>query len=225
MSKPRLLDLFCGGGGAGMGYYRAGFEVVGVDNRPMPRYPFEFHQGDALEYLAEHGHEFDAIHASPPCQGYSSGVRSRSSRWSLTGGKDEPKLIADTLALLDRVGKPYVIENVSGAKGAMNASIVLCGLMFGLPIRRHRLFETSFLVFSPEHPHCRGTASKYAELHGWDHRDMTVTGKGRRAGTVDRWSEIMGINWMIPRELAEAIPPVYTEYIGRQLKAYLAVTA
>src|SRR3990167_9378197 len=104
--KRRLLDLFCGAGGAGMGYHRACFEVVGVDNRPMPRYPFEFHQADALEYLVAHGHEFDVIHASPPCQRYSVMTKGM---WK-DRLEHHPDLIAPTRVLLIRSGKPYVIE-------------------------------------------------------------------------------------------------------------------
>lgn len=106
--KPRLLDLFCGAGGCAVGYSRAGFEVVGVDSAPMSRFPFEFHQADALEYLAEHGHEFDAIHASPPCQAYST-LR------HMPHAKKHPDLVAVTRAALLAANKPYVIENVPGA--------------------------------------------------------------------------------------------------------------
>ena len=106
-AKPRLLDLFCGAGGAAMGYYRAGFDVVGVDIKPQPRYQFEFHQGDALEYCAAHGYEFDVIHASPPCQAYSV-TRS-------IHGNEYPDLVAVTRAALQATGKPWVIENVVGA--------------------------------------------------------------------------------------------------------------
>jgi site-specific DNA-cytosine methylase len=130
--KPRLLDLFCGAGGAGMGYHRAGFEVVGVDIAPQPHYPFEFHQGDALEYLAAHGHEFDAIHASPPCQRYSSIQR-------ITKNKHKwPDLVDPVRQLLIKSGKPYVIENVQGAPLRVDA--FMCGSMFGLGMIRHRIF-------------------------------------------------------------------------------------
>lgn len=214
----KLLDLFCGAGGAGMGYHRAGFEVVGVDNRPMPRYPFEFHQADALEYLAAHGHEFDVIHASPPCQGYSSHVSSRSRKWTPTRGKDEPKLIADARRLLMATGKPFVIENVYGSRNELSASLMLCGGMFGLLTPRHRLFELSMLIFSP--PHTCVSATRQAEILGWNPRDLTVTGKGRNKGTTEKWMRAIGIDWqMTQSELSEAIPPAYTEYIGKQLLA------
>ena len=132
MTRPRLLDLFCGAGGAAMGYHRAGFEVVGVDINPQPRYPFEFHQADALEYpLAG----FDAIHASPPCQRFSTMTK----RWARSSSHSD--LIEPTRSRLRESMLPYVIENVAGAP--LVGPIRLCGSSFGLPVRRHRLFEMS----------------------------------------------------------------------------------
>ena len=160
----RLLDLFCGAGGAAMGYSRAGFdEIIGVDIAPQPRYPFEFVQADALEYLAEHGH--DAIHASPPCQGYSI---MHNLPW--LRGREYPLLIKPTRDLMIHVGKPWVLENVMGAKwGCKNLENIsrligyditdhgmkanwLCGAMFGKPFYRHRLFATNWLWLAPGHP-------------------------------------------------------------------------
>ena len=217
----RCLDLFCCGGGAGSGYAKAGMEVTGVDIEPQPQYPFTFAQADALEFLREFGHEFDFIHASPPCQGYSSHVSSRSSKWVPHSGKDEPRLISAVRDLLREIGKPWVIENVMGARREMNATLLLCGSMFGLPTSRHRLFETSWMVMQPHHPPCRGIAKDYAAKRGWEYRDMTVTGKGRRRGTAQRWAEVLGMGHaMTQHQLAEAIPPAYTEWIGREfLKA------
>ena len=156
----RLLDLFCGAGGAAMGYSRADFDqIVGVDIKPQPRYPFEFVQADALEFLAEHGHEFDAIHASPPCQGYSI---MHNLPW--LRGRDYPLLLLPTLEMLEGLGKPYVVENVMGArygsktlkKRGLEAHGLkagwLCGGMFGLPFYRHRLFATNWLWLAPGHP-------------------------------------------------------------------------
>jgi len=143
---PRLLDLFCGAGGCATGYSRAGFEIVGVDHQPMPRFPFEFVQGDALEYLEQHGHEFDAIHASPPCQAYSAAMR------HLSNGA--PKLIDAVRERMERIENPWIIENVEGAPLATRTTmfgehgVKLCGTQFGLRIWRHRLFETSFPVRS-----------------------------------------------------------------------------
>lgn len=227
MSRPRLLDLFSGAGGAAMGYHRAGFEVVGVDIASQPDYPFEFHQADALAFLAQHGHEFEAIHASPPCQSYSTGVSSRSSQWVPTLGKDEPALIAPTHALLVELGRPWVIENVMGARPQMPTGLagpfILCGSMFSRPIPRHRVFSSSVWVPVPEHPDCAGLAKRTAAELGWEYRDMSVTGKGRRAGTAGRWSHLLGIDWKVSQhQLAEAIPPAYTEYIGKQLLDHIA---
>jgi hypothetical protein len=203
-----------------MGYSLAGFEVVGVDIEPQPGYPFKFVRGDALEYLAKHGREFNKLHASPPCQGYSSHVSSRSSQYVPTLGKDEPMLIDDVRALCIATGVPYTIENVMGARSHMQANLTLCGTMFGLPISRHRLFETSFAITQPEHGKCSGVAKRFAAARGWEYRDMSVTGKGRRKGTADRWSELLGITWKLSQhQLAEAIPPAYTRYIGQQFLA------
>jgi DNA (cytosine-5)-methyltransferase 1 len=216
VSKPRLLDLFCGAGGCSVGYARAGFEVVGVDNRPQPRYPFAFHQADALEFLKAHGHEFDAIHASPPCQRYTVGRKIHDS------GDRHPDLVDPTRAALERVGKPWAIENVIGApvKG-----VVLCGLMFGLKVLRHRLFETSFFCMIPPHPrHPKGNLTN--ACHGYSTGEtgfVCVAGNNfvREAG-----AKAMGIDWPMSRkELANAIPPAYCEFIGKQLMGALTVAA
>ena len=200
----RLLDLFCGGGGAGMGYHRAGFDVVGVDIAPQRHYPFEFHQADALEYLAEHGHEFDVIHASPPCQGYS---RMRHLSW--LKGREYPLLIPVVRLMLQATGKPWVIENVSDAP---LAGAELCGAALGLPIRRHRRFESSILLLFPS---CPGhPVIHYGRANMHKHGDGAgVMGihPGRQAG------DAMGIDWMNGREFRQAIPPAYTEWIGKQL--------
>jgi DNA (cytosine-5)-methyltransferase 1 len=146
--RPRILDLFCGAGGAGMGYHRAGFDVVGVDLAPQPHYPFEFSQSDALawlDYPLTLGLRFDAIHASPPCQAYSAMSACR------PGLADQyPDLVAPTRELLEATGLPYVIENVPRAP--LRDPVTLCGHMFGLPLYRHRLFEANFPIDQPEHP-------------------------------------------------------------------------
>jgi DNA (cytosine-5)-methyltransferase 1 len=212
--RPRLLDLFCGAGGAAMGYHRAGFDVVGVDINPQPHYPFEFHQGDAMTWPLD---GFDAIHASPPCQGYS---RMRHLPW--IKDKVYPLLIDGTRARLHAAGIPFVIENVEDAP--LDPSIVLCGAMFGLPLYRHRRFELSHWLMAPGHPRHqhviysgrRDLANRYRQGGGRD-----VTGVFNDATN----EEAMGIDWMTKAELSQAIPPVYTEHIGRQLLAYVNTSA
>jgi hypothetical protein len=214
MTKPRLLDLFSGAGGAGMGYQRAGFYVVGVDIEPQPNYcGDEFVQSDALEYLAAHGHEFDAVHGSPPCQGYSWSAR----RWENTGTV-YPKLIKETREALIKTGKPYVMENVIGAP--LNTVIELCGSMFGLRVFKHRRFETSFLMFQPYH------MTHTASIGFGENDFVTIAGHGGDGSArMDNWQDAVGIDWMDKKEMAEAIPPAYTEYIGAQLMQALQVSS
>lgn len=197
-----------------MGYHRAGFDVVGVDIKPQPRYPFEFHQADALEYLAEHGHEFGAIHASPPCQKY---CRMRKLTIAQGKAKNYPDLIGDTRQALIASGKPYVIENVEGAP--LLCPILLCGSMFGLDVQRHRLFECSVGMLGPSCNHRVWKAAR-PPLHRLQGTSRVVGcyGKGRGKGdNVALWKAAMGIDWMTRPQLAQAIPPAYTEYIGKQL--------
>lgn len=199
-----------------MGYHKAGFEVIGIDIDPQPRYPFVYLQADVGKFRpTDYVLNADLIHASPPCQGYSKSVTSIDSKWVPTKGKLEPRLIDITRELM--VDRPYVIENVMGAKSFLRNPVLLCGSMFGLAIPRHRLFEANWPLEVPEHPKCKGMASKYAKEHDIEYRDMSVTGKGRHQGTSDRWKTFMGIDWQMSQsELVEAIPPAYTEYIGRQ---------
>lgn len=210
----KLLDLFCGAGGAAMGYSRAGFEVVGVDIEPQPRYPFDFHQADALEYLAAHGHEFDAIHASPPCQDHS--------RSYTPYDHGTAHLLPDTRNLLTEIGKPWAIENVPGAP--MRVDYLLCGCMFGLPrLRRQRWFETSWHGFSLLPPCYHPEPVVTVTGHGIPSGSLYL---GRVDGkTYSRLTRLaMGIDWMTRDELAQAIPPAYTEWIGGQLWKRLSVT-
>lgn len=232
MRKPRLLDLFCGAGGCSVGYARAGFEVWGVDLHPQPNYPFDFMRADAIRYLRLLLDDdmaagtsldcIDAIHASPPCQGYSQSRHVVSTR-----GKVYPQLLEETRRLLERTGKPWVIENVPGAP---MGGCELCGTMFGLPVRRHRLFEASFLLMAPAGG-CRHSAADVGVYAG------KVTRLGTRATAYTASSgrthyrpktaglgvgaDAMGIDWMTRYELSQAIPPAYTEYVGRQLLAAL----
>ena len=192
-----------------MGYHRAGFDVVGVDIAPQPNYPFESHQGDALHYLAEHRREFDAIHASPPCQHYSTMSACR------PGLADEyPDLVAATRGLADLTGLPYVIENVSGSP--LRPDLTLCGHMFGLKLYRHRVFESNVPLWQPEHPAHVTPGSKAG--HWQPGQIISVSG---HCSPIALAREAMGIGWMNRAELAESIPPAYTLHIGRQLLAHV----
>lgn len=217
MSKPKLLDLFSCAGGAGAGYAAAGFDVTGVDIDPQPRYPFPFVQADAIEYLREHGHEYDAIHASPPCQAFSA-MR------HMPDAKEHPELIEPTRELLEQLDVPWVIENVIGAP--LVDAMVLCGTMFGLgaagfALQRHRQFETNFNIEAPGpcdhdkptigiyggHVRCRSTKfwrNTGADFPGYDKRALAVEAMG-------------GTHWMTMNQMSEAIPPAYTQYIGARM--------
>jgi DNA (cytosine-5)-methyltransferase 1 len=238
--KPRLLDLFCGAGGCSVGYARAGFEVVGVDVAAQANYPFRFVQADALEYLDTitfdgvtayttlDGLEiFDAIHASPPCQhftAYGNVVKDIKDRYE--------NLLEPTRELLKAAGLPYVIENVVGAP--MEAPVLLCGSMFDLDVRRHRLFETNWDLQPPAWG-CRHKIWGPNRFPGGNkvrrERDGRSRSKALIRGTVEvgTWSiplatqkAAMGVDWEITtRELSEAIPPAYTEFIGAQLLAHI----
>jgi hypothetical protein len=219
MMKPRLLDLFCGAGGAAVGYSRAGFWVVGVDVRPQPHYPFEFHQAEALEFAAKHAMEFDAVHASPPCQRWSIGNRPHHS------AENHPDLVGPFRDLIRPLGVPYVIENVGGAP--LIQPYMLCGTMFGLKVFRHRYFETLLPIFPwPQHvPHDGSTGSHrgYSTLRSGRNGFICVAGHNFERGAA---AEAMGIDWMGSRyELAQAIPPAYTLFIGRQLMSSLEQVA
>jgi DNA (cytosine-5)-methyltransferase 1 len=216
----KLLDLFCCAGGASMGYNYAGFEVTGVDIKNQPNYPFTFIKNDVLEVLKDKNflNQFDVIHASPPCQGYSKATKPDSIYVHYSQGKDTPRLIIDVRKELLGTGKYYIIENVVGAKMDLIDPIKLNGYMFNLPIQRTRLFECNFPVQALPNVTKRGYAKKYAQMHNIDYRDMSVTGKSRRKGSIDVWRKIMGMDWAGRGwELTEAIPPVYTKYIGEQL--------
>ena len=216
--KPKLLDLFCCAGGAGVGYNRAGFEVVGVDIKPQPNYPFRFIQADALALAPEFISSFDAIHASPPCQSYSDLAKRN-------GNADKwPRLIEPVREMLVRSGLPYVIENVEGAP--LLNPVVLCGTMFpGLRVLRHRLFEANFGIVPPPH-------NKHPKVHTFDRRKshfgktdewkdfVQVTGGGNCTLAAAR--EAMGIEWMTKNEINESIPPAYTRFIGEQLLRHLS---
>lgn len=213
MQRPVLLDIFCGAGGCSDGYHRAGFDVVGVDIKPQPRYPYRFVQGDAnrlpIDLLA-----FDAIHASPPCQGYSKNMK------HLARG-DAPLLIDGILAMLIASGKPWVVENVEGSPLLTetdlfgNHGVLLCGSQFGLRIWRHRLFQTSFPIEKPPSS-CR---HDLAPLN--PHREASRQRMRQEFGKVDLehvWREFAGVPWMDKKSGRQAVPPIYTEFIGKQLR-------
>lgn len=221
MSRPLLLDLFCGAGGAAVGYHRAGFDVVGVDIKPQPNYPFEFRQGDAMQVTWHQAIQFDAIHASPPCQAYS---RLRHLPW--LRDRDYPDLLAPTRELLQRSGRPWVIENVMDAPFKWRATI--CGAALGLPqVSRHRGFEASFLLMGTPCPGHEVLATGSATLGKRYKSGVTGVKEINRAsvaGHVTGWREAavsMGIDWMTRDELTQAIPPAYTQYIGEQLMQVL----
>lgn len=209
--KPRILDLFCGAGGAGMGYARAGFEVVGVDVKPQPRYPFEFYQADAMTFPLD---GFDAIHASPPCQLF---TRAGSLREAQGGTSSKTDLLTPTLLRLRAVGVPWVVENVEGAAALMPLSMRLCGSSFGLRVRRHRLFLSRVRIVG--RPCIHGAQGRPVGVY---HRlaDEVPHG-GRTARTLAEAQAAMGIDWMTWDELKEAIPPAYTQWIGEQLMVEL----
>lgn len=220
--KPRLLDLFCGAGGCSVGYARAGFDVVGVDIAPQPNYPFTFIQADALETLdawfnpdSSDPPEFDAIHASPPCQRFS---RMSASRPGLA--ETYPDLIAPVRELLIDIGLPYVIENVPGAP--IRRDLVLCGCQFGLrsprgfTVRRERWFETSPQLFAllPPHDHSEPALPVTGHSPG---KEWRLRWPGIEAPGAKERKAAMGVEWMNRNEASEAIPPAFTEFIGRHL--------
>lgn len=213
----RLLDLFCGAGGCSVGYHRAGFtDIVGVDIKPQKSYPFTFVQGDALEYAAKHGHEFDAVHASPPCQRYSAMTTASKNR------SEHPDLVEPTRQLLKSIGKPWVMENVPGAP--FIDPIILCGTFFGLRVIRHRLFESSAYLMAPgvrcRHPKPGSVGKAGRDCNKKPGDWVSVAGNC----TLRVAAPAMGIDWMRNRnEIAQAIPPAYTEYIGKQILAHLGV--
>lgn len=201
----KLLDLFCGAGGSAMGYHRAGFDVVGVDIAPQKHFPFEFHQANALDFPVE---GFDVIHASPPCQAFTAAQPIR--------GRNHPDLISPVRSKLENSGIPWVMENVVGAP--LRADILLCGSMFGLEVQRHRIFETSWQELALT-PTCNHQWPNGRPVGVYGHTGGKATGftSGNHGFTVADWRRAMAIDWMTVKELAEAIPPAFTEWIGRLL--------
>lgn len=210
----RLLDLFCCEGGAGTGYARAGFDVTGVDIVEQPRNPHHTIVADALAYLREHGHEYDAIHASPPCQGYSKALKHLAA--------PQPMLIDDVRGALKTIGKPWVIENVIGAPLANDSDLFgghgveLCGTMFGLRIYRHRIFESSFQLPLP--PRLCDHSRHAMNPHSTDGREGMYAEFGR-CHPEKLWRKEMGVEWMSKHGAREAVPPAFTKWIGNALAA------
>ena len=198
-----------------MGYHRAGFDVIGVDINPQPNYPFRFIQLDvlALEMTpADIRSCFDAIHASPPCQSYTAYRRKGHGV-----GDGYPDLIVPTRELLVRAGLPYIIENVHGAP--LREPVTLCGSSFGLDLRRHRLFESNVPLVAPPCNHSWQTP-RFAQATNRENRRRTIE-VGVWRIPLERQQQAMGVDWMSLEELSEAVPPAYTEFLGRQLAGYL----
>lgn len=210
-----MLDLFCGAGGAAMGYHRAGYSVVGIDVEPQPNYPFPFIRADALEPPVDLS-SFDLIHASPPCQAYTTMNNRR--RADGTIQKEHATLIGATRDLLQRAGVPYVIENVAGAVRNLRSPIRLTGEMFGLGVHRARYFDCDPFVLAPPVPaRQKNAVPVYGKMDGrrlWTRKDGSEL---RAPDNLEEPSRAMGIDWMEWDELRESIPPAYTEYIGRQM--------
>lgn len=225
MTRPMAVDLFCGAGGAGMGLSRAGFDVFGVDNKPQPRYPFTFIQGDALEQDLS---QYDFVWASPPCQAYSA-LKTMPNR------RKHEKLIPMVREMLEVWGGPWIIENVEGAKRELRDPVMLCGSMFGLEsngyqIRRHRYFESNIPLNVPMTcVHGRSTMGVYGDkvrdiAKEKKHYAKPKDTRGGPTGVVlpQTWGlEAMDVGWMNIKEASQCIPPAYAEFLGKQVIAYL----
>ena len=208
-NKPRLLDLFCGAGGASMGYAEAGFDVTGIDIKHGKRYPYTYIRGDVRDYLnVEFLSQFDVIAASPPCQTFSATKHLRNAQGKSTS---KVNMIPEVREALIASGKPYVIENVPNAP--LINPIQLCGSAFNLKVRRHRLFESNVALTGSWCDH--KAQGKPVGIYG-SMRDEIPNG-GHTAKTMDEANEAMGITHMIWGELVESIPPAYTRYIGMQI--------
>lgn len=214
--RPLLLDLFCCEGGAATGYVHAGFDVIGVDRAAQPLYPFEFHQGDWLEQ-AERLMEtmaFAAIHASPPCQSYTT----MSNRF----GSEEEELLGPVRDWLRAIGLPYVIENVTGARKAMESPILIHGGQLGMTVYRPRLFESNIVLTPPpKAPSPPNPVAVYGQKDDrrrlWTRKDGTEL----RAASLAEARVAMEMPWASWNGVREAIPPKYAEFIGKQLRDQL----
>lgn len=212
--------------GAGYGYQQAGFHVTGVDHKPQPNTPpdAKFIQANVMEVITDRNFmsQFDGVHASPPCQGYSDHTKDDSQYVHYSQGKQTPRLIAPVREALIALGISYVIENVRGARKELINPIEINGYALGLPIQRKRYFESNVPLITPSLPSQYVTAKQWAARNGVEYRDMSVTGKSRRAGSIETWKTLTGNFWMArAHELAESIPWIYTKWIGDQLMTYL----
>jgi DNA (cytosine-5)-methyltransferase 1 len=199
-----------------MGYHRAGFEIVGVDIEPQKRYPFEFHQSDAVEFILKYGKDFDVIAGSPPCQDYTP-------LKALTG-KTYPRLINATREAMKLTDKPYVIENVKGARFELDNPIMLCGTMFGLKVIRHRYFECNPPIwFAPNQCTCSMlyTHSGHGQYSAFENGATAICLVGNYKAKDAKIA--MGIDWMTRKELSQAIPPAYTEWLGKEIRRLLNI--
>ena len=208
----KLLDLFCGAGGASVGYARAGFEVTGIDLKHGKRYPYTYIRADVRDFMhSEFLNQFDVIHASPPCQTHSITKNLRNAQGKSTSKID---LIPETRAALIASGKPYIIENVP--LSPLIDPVVVCGTSFGLGVRRHRLFESNLSLIGSTCNHISRPIGVYGSLND------DIPNGGRTAKTIEEARSAMGIEWMIWTELVESIPPAYTQFIGNQIRACLS---
>ena len=209
----KLLDLFCGVGLAADGYYAAGFtEIVGVDINPQPNYPYEFIRGDALTWLPEilDGSDFDAVHASPPCQMH---TRAKHLRKAQGGESKYADLLTPTLRALQGQEIPWVVENVPGAPGMENA-VVECGSVYGLGVRRHRLFLSNVPLVGSGCDH-KAQGRPWGVYHV---PNDAIPQGGRTARNVEHGREVMGVDRDVTwQELKEGFPPHYTKHVGEQL--------
>jgi len=220
-----VLDTYSCAGGMAMGYYLAGFDVVGVDIEAQPDYPFEHHVGDAVQFIRDHGAEFDLIHGSPPCQAYTP--------LNAYNHKVYPDLIAPTREAMLAIGRPYVIENVEAAAPELGAPTLLCGPMFNLRVYRHRLFETNWNLVAPAHPTHTAICTRNGYLPTPEKPFMTITGGRHSRAWQNAACDAMSMPWIkVPaggdikrgiREVCEAIPPAYAQWIGEQAAQMLTV--
>jgi hypothetical protein len=214
----RILDAFCCIGGACRGYQMAGAHVTGVDISDQPDYCGDsFIRADAVAFIAEHGHRFDFIHTSPPCQGESAPTKGSNAARNRATGRTHPRLITATRTALHTTGKPFVIENVAGS--TVRKDLMLCGEMFGLDVLMHRYFETHRLtVHQPDHPAHRGRVRGWRHGVYYDGPYVAAYGNGGGKATVVEMRTAKGIDWSSdPRGLREALPPAYTRHIGHAL--------